>query len=163
MVKTELQLTHGTYNCYMGPLKCRCEPCKTAMKAYMDDWRRRNGQNVGPFPRDCAVCGESFEGMYPNSKYCSVQCRRQVQSIFNQSNRNRDTCRRCGTKYPAVDETSNITQFVCPFCWPEIQKQLGKCGLCGVAWWDGDGTRFCSDECRHLDAMRQAIIEEDYV
>lgn len=161
MVKKQpLCYTHGTYNCFMGPWRCRCDLCRQAMDEY---WAARGYARKGPVEVECVVCGIQFEARTHNAKCCSFPCRQEHRRQQQQVNRKKSTCRRCCCKYAVADEPYGITQRLCPSCCLEVQQDLGRCQLCGVAWWNLDGTSFCSDECQQLDAMRQAIIDEDYV
>lgn len=152
-----LYLTHGTYNCYAGKLQCRCDECRQAMKDYMDRWRLEHGQAVGPFMISCVTCGSQFETAQSSAKYCSKSCKPQ----YDQSKKRK--CRCCSVAYPVATEPTPIVVGLCKTCRESQAELMTTCLLCGVVWWDRDGQRYCSEKCEELAAMRQAIIEEDYL
>ena len=156
MVKEPLYKQHGTYNCYTGPLQCRCDACKQAMAAYWQKYNERNGITPKP-PKlfDCKVCAATFTGVGKRS-YCSIECRLTAL-------RNKRRCRCCHRRFPAIQDSGRIKRSLCAQCQILLADDDGRCGLCGIRWWGGDGDHFCSDECRNLDAVRLAIIEEDYL
>ena len=156
MVKQPLYRQHGTYNCYTGPLQCRCDDCKQAMKTYLRNYNERNGITSKPLKSfKCKVCGSTFLGKGKRA-YCSVECR---TTAF----RDKRKCRRCRKRFPAMQDAGRIKRSLCRECQILLADDPGRCGLCGIRWWCGDGNCFCSDECHNLDAVRQAIIEEDYL
>lgn len=157
MVRQPKYLIHGTYNCYLGKLRCRCEACTMAMRNYTNDWRREHGEAIGPFPSQCAECGSHFEAAKRKAKYCSMQCRKAVAAIPKRK------CRCCGGPCPLADEPSRIPVRLCAKCQATEADSMTRCPLCGVTWWSGDGQRFCSEECEALDVARQAIVQEDYL
>jgi hypothetical protein len=148
---------HGTVSRYQAK-KCRCDDCRAAQKHYMDNWRREHGQNVGPFRLSCLTCGAAFVAGTRMAKYCSFGCRPKPTNTAKQSK-----CRRCRTSHPVAEDAGRIRTGLCARCQALVAGEIGSCGLCGIRWWQGDGITFCSEECRNLAAVRQAIIEEDYL
>jgi len=156
MVTPPLYLQHGTYNCYTGPLQCRCDKCSAAMSEYWVKYKGRKGIVNKPLLEIlCQECGAVFMGK-PHRKYCSYQCR-QLSALKKR------TCRRCARAFRASEDAGGIKHWLCAACQGATANEFGKCGLCGVRWWSGDGQAFCSEECRNLDAMRTAIVQKDYL
>lgn len=157
MVTKPLYLTHGTYNCYVGKLACRCQPCRQAMKEYVDRWRRKHGKTVGPFTVSCVTCGVQFQSVQSGAKYCSATCKRKHEHGTKR------TCRSCSRRYLVSTEPTPIVVGLCRRCRQQRADSMTTCLLCGVDWWDGDGQTYCSKDCEELAAMRKAIIEKDFL
>lgn len=167
-------LQHGTYNCYMGKLKCRCDKCKVAHSRHCQEksglvfWQASE--------KSCASCGLLFLPKSRNNVRCKrPECVRQygadksrqqyeVKKLANWSPRK---CQECGQIFsPGQPRQARIPKR-CKACrlnnpaGKKVQEVERRCFTCTRTFMAKGTAVYCQDICNLVGKkIRQRIREQ---
>ena len=158
-MKKLLYLEHGTYNCYMGPLQCRCVIC---VQAHIDWVRRRNGQQAWVRKEiACQICGIQFLPRSSTRVLCgSIECRAEYNRRKSKAKYARKsaslwhprTCEMCGETFsPGRPRQAKIPKK-CLSCRKKRTSRVPlterTCRTCGATFKAVSHFAYCQDICR---------------
>lgn len=116
-------------------------------KHYARQWRWGTTGLVGPQPKACARCGETFQPEGNRAVYCSEACRR-----------GRAACKRCGTLFVVTHGSTG--QYCSRECWYQVDRASKPCPICATPY-KGPG-KTCRKTCgRELQRQGNPVRTQD--
>lgn len=119
-------------------------------------------------PRDCERCGQRFQGVRRNARYCSRQCMEQAKYEKRAPERRHFNCHHCGADLGSRDKKAQFCSDKC--CtdfhnektkrarWEYIEANRPTCRGCDGPIPAGrkSSAEYCSDACKLASRRHQA-------
>lgn len=156
-------MTHGTSNCYSGPLKCRCEPCVEAKRQERQAYRAM--AKAGRWPdQQCVECGVTFD---PNPRRTGRIPNRCVPCREANRLRNRGTeigavvCYTCGGTFLG-SKNHAYCQDICKLVGQKIRQRIRSQRRREQRKCARHGTQGFCDKCHALNFNKNATRKRGY-